>query len=67
MKWPGSSIRDRNAPQREAAVRYDQREELSRAGTGMENNAARKRRTMAILKSALAKPWSSERMVEMPA
>ena len=25
MKWLGSRIRDRNVPQREAAVRYDQR------------------------------------------
>ena len=36
-----------------AMIRAERAEELSRAG--MESNAARKRRAMAVLKSALAK------------
>ena len=43
----------RNAKQLCTMIREERAEELSRAG--MENNAARKRRAMAILKSALAK------------
>ena len=43
----------RNAKQLYAMIREERAEELS--GAGMENNAARKRRAMAVLKSALAK------------
>ena len=46
-------IRDRKVQQLSAMIREERAEKLSRAG--MENNAARKRRAMAILKSALAK------------
>ena len=43
----------RSAKQLCAMIREERAEELSRAG--MENNAGRKRRAMAVLKSALAR------------
>ena len=52
-KQENREIRDRKVQQLCAAIRKERAEELSRAG--MENNAARKRREMAILKSSLAK------------
>ena len=52
-KQENSEIRYRKAQQLYPMIREEGAEELSRAG--MENNAARKRRAMAILKSALAK------------
>ena len=54
---PQRDIRDRNVKQLRrnlrAMIREKRSEELARAG--MANNAARRRRTMAVLKSALAK------------
>ena len=46
-------IRVRDAKQLCAEIRKERADEL--AGVGMANNAARKRRAMAVLKSALAK------------
>ena len=50
-------IRDRDTKQLCAMIREEQAEELARAG--MANNAARRRRAMAFLKSALAKQWDN--------
>ena len=46
-------IRDRNTKQLCAVIRQELAKELARAGMG--NNAARNRRAIAVLKSALAK------------
>ena len=52
-KQENREIRDHKVQQLCAMIREERAEELSRAG--MENNSARKRRAMAILKSTLAK------------
>ena len=51
-------IRVRDAKQLCAEIRKERADEL--AGVGMANNAARKRRAMAVLKSALAKQWDND-------
>ena len=52
-KQENSDICDRNAKQLCAVMRKERAEELARAG--MANNAARRQRVMAVLKSALTK------------
>ena len=54
-------IRDRDAPAKHgqlcAVIREERAEELASAGMG---SAARKRRAMAVLKSALTKQWDTD-------